>query len=470
MICARCGAPDAAPLDTAAAPTCAECGSDPRLDGRYALARLLGQGTHGMTYRAIAPDGGAVAIKMVNLGHGLDPSRRAALDREVAVLRGLDHPRIPAMLDDFTARSGMTRYRCIVQTFIDGADLLTAARERRPSVREVMAWVAEIADVLAWLHGLAPPIIHRDIKPQNVLRRRSDGALVLIDFGSVRDTVVETLGGTLGVGTAGYMAPEQIVGDVGPASDLYGLGAMTIELLTHTPPHALRERGGRLVWPSASYPPAVAALVDRLVDPDPARRPASAAAVRDEARRLAEDPEQPSGMASPDATAPTGSDVTPLALPIPAMVSVANIDPTRPESSHPWESLHASDLVARAEDATAIRHRALAWCGLSGPLVAIAGFIAFIQIESIIGSGPIAALLGIKIAREGKRAGLSRVRAIGWTLPAVAFAVFAAINLLAIGTTQASQFIPHGIVLYAIALGWQSTRAARDVRELPTRP
>lgn len=440
MICARCGA------DTADE-TCGACGADARLDGRYRLQALLGQGTHGMTWKALRPDDTPVAVKMVNLGAGLAGERRAALDREVAVLRALDHPRIPAMLDDFTTRSGMTRYRCIVQTFVDGPDLAAVVAGRRASVVDVLGWIADIADVLDWLHGLAPPIIHRDIKPQNILRR-SDGALVLIDFGSVRDTIVETLGGTMGIGTAGYMAPEQITGDVGPRSDVFALGATAIELLIRRPPHELRERGGRLVWPGDQFPPAVAALVDRMVDPDPTLRP-TAAEVRDAARRLAADPdapaERPPIRLAKVVGPPTGDDSASGALaPVDAMPPV--IDRRR--------------RAGRARNALALQ--------VFGAFVGLCA--APFAAEISAWAGLVSAPLSLYAAYNGWRAGSKWAGGVALSVFMVILGLFVVVNLFSIGPYDARAFFPIVLVPYYLLAARPTTRAFEElaaIREAP---
>ena len=281
--CAACG-------ETTLSEPCTSCGADPLLGGRYALRELLGQGSHGMTWRADR-GGEDVAIKVINLGHGLQEDAQQALDREVTVLGQLSHPCIPRLIDDFSTRSGMTRYRCIVQSFIDGPTLLDELKTTRYTPAEVMSIIAEIAEILEHLHGLTPPIIHRDIKPQNLIRRAEDRALVLIDFGSVRDTLVGTLGGTMSVGTVGYMAPEQITGEVRPASDLYALGALAVHLLTRQPPQLTHDPSDPIRWRRPDGLPApIGELVDALLQPRAADRPESAAVVARRARILAAGP------------------------------------------------------------------------------------------------------------------------------------------------------------------------------------
>jgi hypothetical protein len=128
--------------------------------------------------------------------------------------------------------------------------------------------------VLEYLHGLSPPVIHRDITPHNVMRRKSDGQLVLVDFGSVRDALVDPqIGGQTVTGTFGYMAPEQFYGKASPASDLYALGALAVALLSRRQPNALVDDQNRIAFRShIAVSAATAALLDRLLAPASSER------------------------------------------------------------------------------------------------------------------------------------------------------------------------------------------------------
>ncbi len=283
MICARCG--EATPDDP-----CVHCGESPILDERYVLQRVLGTGSEGTTYRAQRIEGRKiVAVKEMPLRRARDDKARELRRREASTLRQLDHCAIPRYLDDFTAGSGKNRSYYLVQEFIDGRSLAAEEEDHRYDLGEVLAILEELAEVLVYLHGLSPPVIHRDIKPSNVMRRRG-GELVLIDFGSVRDVLVDLeMGGATVTGTFGYMAPEQMMGDASEASDLYGLGALAIKLLSRREPHTLLRHDRTLDWePYVSVPRGVKKLLRSLLQPDPARRASDAAQVCEQLGRLRE--------------------------------------------------------------------------------------------------------------------------------------------------------------------------------------
>ncbi len=104
---------------------------------------------------------------------------------------------------------------------------------------EVKKIAIQVLEILNYLHQQTPPIIHRDIKPHNLIKSK-EGKLFLVDFGSVQEVYRQTLsGGTTFVGTLGYMPPEQLRGQTSFASDLYSLGATLVFLLTKQNPNNL---------------------------------------------------------------------------------------------------------------------------------------------------------------------------------------------------------------------------------------
>jgi Protein kinase domain len=125
-----------------------------------------------------------------------------------------------------------------------------------------------------------PPVFHRDIKPTNIVRR-AGGAPVLVDFGAVCHGWRPAQGGSTVTGTFGYMPPEQLLGQVSAASDLYALGATLLHLATGREPTEFSFDAGRLSLPAEiAVRPALRRLIDALLAPAPRDRPASAVAAR----------------------------------------------------------------------------------------------------------------------------------------------------------------------------------------------
>lgn len=306
---------------------CPDCGSAPLLDGRYALLEVLGRGRAGITYKArCLTTGELVAVKELPLRAGDPAKRRELFEREAAILRQLHHPAIPRFIEDFEAGRGKSRGLYLVREYVEGRDLRSEMDRHRYTPAEVLDIVDELLGVLAYLHGLSPPVIHRDIKPANVLRRFSDRRLVLVDFGAVRDAIQDDdLGGSTVAGTFGYMAPEQFRGDALAATDLYGLGALAVCLLTRREPHTLLTPSGKLDWVRHTrVEPTVTLLVNALLEADPLRRPRSAMHARSwlhAARRGAHDRRLPP---IPTALAP----VEVYATPRPAPASTALVTTT----------------------------------------------------------------------------------------------------------------------------------------------
>ncbi len=229
MICASCGG-------FTKEITCVHCGESALLNGEYRLEALLGEGGHGSVFRARSSKGELSAIKRFRMATVKNIQQWEALDREIRVMQSLEHPDIPKYLDHFRLKAGPERYLCLVQEFVRGMDLNDLMNNQKTSPEEVMEVVADMAEIMAYLHGLNPPVIHRDIKPGNIMVRDT-GELVLIDFGCVRESALKTFGATMGVGTFAYMAPEQFSGDISPASDIYSLGQVAVHMLTGSPPH-----------------------------------------------------------------------------------------------------------------------------------------------------------------------------------------------------------------------------------------
>jgi hypothetical protein len=223
LLCAICGE-DIDPSDE-----CVHCGEAALLDGRYRLQEALGRGAAGTTYRAtLGALGDEVAIKAIDVGKVENLKALELVDREIAALESIDHPGVPAYVDDFIVEKPGSVVIHLVQEYVDGQPLSELGRKF--SEQEALGLVAELCETLDHLHNLAPPVIHRDIKPSNIIRRL-DGSYALVDFGAVRREILDEIGGSTVAGTMGYMAPEQYRGVASAASDLYGVGATAVAMM-----------------------------------------------------------------------------------------------------------------------------------------------------------------------------------------------------------------------------------------------
>jgi serine/threonine protein kinase len=208
------------------------------LDERYELVELLGEGGSGSTYQAIRlADGATVAIKILSLRHLNDWKQLELFEREANVLSQLHHPQIPQYLEYFHIDTPDNRAFYIVQQLAPGKPLTAWVQSGwRGTEAEIRNIASQLLAILQYLHHQSPPLIHRDLKPHNIIRD-DDGRIFLVDFGAVQNVYNNTLlKGSTVAGTYGYMAPEQFRGAAVPASDLYGLGATILYLLTHRSP------------------------------------------------------------------------------------------------------------------------------------------------------------------------------------------------------------------------------------------
>jgi hypothetical protein len=207
---------------------------------RYVIQRVLGRGSFGVTYLATDTRlGDLVALKVLDLTRLQDWKAFEHFESEAAVLKRLDHPRIPRFVDAFETKNGADKLFCVAQQLAAGTDLQTLSdagwRAEEDEARHI---AVQVLRVLSYLH--ARGVVHRDVKPSNLVR--DDGGRVrLVDFGGAREIRATRSGSTL-IGTFGYMAPEQIRGRSLPASDLHALGATIVLALTGRSPAELPQR------------------------------------------------------------------------------------------------------------------------------------------------------------------------------------------------------------------------------------
>jgi eukaryotic-like serine/threonine-protein kinase len=211
---------------------------------RYSILYILGQGGIGITYAAEElQTGEKVALKAVSMRRTDDLKVLELFEREARILAQLKHLAIPSYIDYFEVGKRRDRFFYLAQQLAEGNSLAQLIENGWHPPETEVRWMAnQILDILVYLQQLTPPVIHRDIKPHNIIRR-DDGQLFLVDFGAVQDVYHRTItGGSTVVGTYGYMAPEQFRGKATLATDLYGLGTTLIYLLTRKTPADLPQR------------------------------------------------------------------------------------------------------------------------------------------------------------------------------------------------------------------------------------
>jgi serine/threonine protein kinase len=256
-----------------------------RLVGEYRLEELLGEGAAGVVFRAGAPDGATVAVKVLRPERASDDILRARFRREARLAREIESRHVAPILE--LGERDDVAY--VVLPFYAGGSLATRLRtDGRLTLDETVELAAQLGRGLDALHVRG--ILHRDVKPSNVLLDR-DGTAALSDFGLARtaESTRLTEEGQV-VGTPHYLAPELIDGgDATRASDVYALGCVLYECLVGAPPFAGRgivEIGfAHLVEPPADprklrpeLPSDVGAAVLSALAKDPTDRPTTATA------------------------------------------------------------------------------------------------------------------------------------------------------------------------------------------------
>jgi hypothetical protein len=242
-------------------------------EGRFVVIGTLGEGAQGRTFDGVDKRvGQPVAIKRFDVRGAASWKDVDLAEREARVLQSLSHPKLPRYIDRF--EEGGALY--LVMEKIEGESLASLRKGGGTlGEKDVVRLLRDAADVLDYLHGRSPPVIHRDLKPGNVLRR-PDGSFAFVDFGAVRDKL-RPEGGSTVVGTFGYMAPEQFQGRALPGSDVYALGATALTMLTGREPEDLPHKGLAIDVRAALRGHASDRLVgvlEKMLDPDPDKRAA----------------------------------------------------------------------------------------------------------------------------------------------------------------------------------------------------
>jgi serine/threonine protein kinase, bacterial len=228
---------------------------------RYQILKILGVGGMGTTYLAW-DSAKLLVLKEMNADMAGIPKAQELFEREAKILQSLHHSGIPEYYDFFVAAG----QKYLAMELIHGRDLdLYVLEHGTVSLSQAIDWMIQLCEILGYIHQQQPPLIHRDVKPANILVRAIDRRIFLLDFGAVKE--IGTLGGTK-IGAPDYMAPEQNSGQPCTQSDLYAIGPTLIFLLTgRNPAEFLELQPDGYRFNVSSIPivtPKVQALIDKV--------------------------------------------------------------------------------------------------------------------------------------------------------------------------------------------------------------
>lgn len=256
--------------------------TNPVLADRYEIQKQLGQqeGCRTLLARDLRTKN-LVVLKLLPFDNDMEWDDLKLFEREAETLKTLLHPSIPRFLDYFeTSLRGIKGF-VLVQTYTEGISLGGHLQQGRIFTEVETKQIARaILEILVYIHGQQPPVIHRDIRPSNIVLK--DGAIGrtsihLIDFGSVQNFFSQESGSFTVVGTHGYMPPEQFGGRAVIASDLYSLGATLIAILTATHPSSLPQKHLRIEFEQVvQLSPPFATWLQWMTEPRLERRAKSA--------------------------------------------------------------------------------------------------------------------------------------------------------------------------------------------------
>lgn len=241
------------------------------IGSRYRVLKYIAEGGFGKTYLAEdmqLPDKDLCVVKQLSPrfeAPKLLAVARRLFETEAAALHSLGHhPQIPQLLAYFEEAEKFY----LVQQYIKGQTVdKELAQDRIWSEAQVVTLLNDCLKILQFIHSKG--VIHRDLKPANLIRRNTDGKIVIVDFGTVKNilqghTSMPQL--TVAVGTQGYMPTEQARGKPRSTSDLYALGMIGIQALTGVKPIDLEEdKGGEVIWTHlANVKPELATVLSQM--------------------------------------------------------------------------------------------------------------------------------------------------------------------------------------------------------------
>lgn len=343
--------------------------------GKYQVVELVGEGGFGKVFKGYDPTlKRYVAIKTCTLRH---PDIRARFTREAEIAANLRHPNIVTVYD-FGEHEGEPY---LVQEFLSGEDLDRIIKRADPvDVQTKIRYLSQLAEGLAFAHRYG--VVHRDVKPGNV-RIQTDGQVRIMDFGIAKlleaDQQLTQTG--LSVGTTGYLAPEQLMGqDIDHRADIFSYGVLAYELVAGRRPFEgesitsifykiAHEEPAPVTELAPGCPPRLAAIIDRCLKKNREERFAHLGLVKDELDVVAA--ELKTGVAAPTSAAATGSAGASAAF------SAAAAPPAPADGAPAQAAATAPPAAAPAGTAATAPARASRWRTYGGLAVAAAAVAIF---------------------------------------------------------------------------------------------
>ncbi len=345
---------------------------------QYDIESEIGRGGMSIVYRALDRRlKRHVAIKVLPPEFAFDPAVRERFRREAQTAAQLNHPNI-VPIHSVDEREGLAYF---AMTLCDGDSLAQQlARRARPPIDDVRRVISEVADALAYAHLRG--VVHRDIKPDNILLDRESGRALVTDFGIARAAEAGsrlTVTG-IAVGTPAYMSPEQALGEheIDGRSDIYSLGIVGYQMLTgvtpfiaNNTPSMLMKHVSELPAPISRHrrdaPPDLAAAIERALSKRPDDRWQNAGQLRD----VLAGRHNPLFVASNRAAAGERAAL-PAASPPPAPpMSRRELKRLRRDEKRALRDRRPDDELPVNERVRRIRHRLVSYAGTSGVLFAI---------------------------------------------------------------------------------------------------
>jgi serine/threonine protein kinase len=278
------------------------------IKGRYRILSVTGSGSFSTVYSAmdLQAEGARWAIKELREADIPENEREIAVrlfGKEAALLKMLNHPGIPKIIDHFSCG---TRHFMVLE-YVEGETLQARLERQAVDARLLISTAIKICDILTYLHGLKPfPVIYRDLKPSNIMIT-SGGRIKLIDFGTARFYKIRRAKDTCLLGTPGFCPPEQYgTRQSSIHNDIYALGATLYYLLSGVNLEQLNYEIPRLSHFNRSVPSKLERIVERCMRIDPSRRYRSAEELRRDLERLLDRSPAPLPAPSPLPAAPRG--------------------------------------------------------------------------------------------------------------------------------------------------------------------